>query len=467
MTQIRVTPSELRDAANRLQELADRVRQLGHEALDAAESAPSYDGQFGPQVESMGAEAQALTTKQADRLGALSDQLLIYANEFEQADLESMDRLAGLNQFLHEWLAKLNLPSGQAGAGAPFPAWLVDWYLRLGFPGGVGITGGATAPSTEAPWWAPIAVGGSDFWNRAVEGGQGLVNLGWYELFRASQASGELVDLSKELDDIALTIPGYALDALVYGFPSAQGPPTGVTGQLWVSGLDRQSLLSSHQHQYDGTESTPNDCATTSMSMVINQAFSVLGYPDSLTQHGDLAPMLDSAPGEILRLYRVPEGFPGIHLLGIDAEPQGAMPPLGAAAALNMFADEMEETGFPRPWTAELRGQSTPQDLVANLQEGKPTMIFGVGSGIPHARVLAGYDGANDVWSILDPGYPYDSNAPAQFLQISTAELEKWWGEWYFAYERNTMVVLTLGAGPGPVSAPLLEPNIGSPQIPE
>jgi hypothetical protein len=76
MTQIRVTPSELRDAANRLQELADRVRQLGHEALDAAESAPSYDGQFGPQVESMGAEAQALTTKQADRLGALSDQLM-------------------------------------------------------------------------------------------------------------------------------------------------------------------------------------------------------------------------------------------------------------------------------------------------------------------------------------------------------------------------------------------------------
>lgn len=300
-----------------------------------------------------------------------------------------------------------------------------------------------------------------------MEGSQGLLALGWYGLFRASQASGELVDLSRELDGIAPAVPGYAIDALIYGFASAQGPPTGVTRQLWVNGLDRQSLLSSHQHQYDGTQSTPNDCATTSMSMVINQAFSVLGYPDALAQHGELAQMLDSAPGEIHEIFRVPAGFPGIHFLGIDAEPRGAMPPLGAEAALNRFADEMEAAGYPRPWAVELRGQSTPQDLIANLQEGKPTIIFGVGSGVPHARVLAGYDGANDVWSILDPGYPYDSRAPAEFLQVSTAELEKWWGERYFAYERNTMVVLTLGAGPGPVSAPVLEPHIGSPQIPE
>jgi hypothetical protein len=81
-------------------------------------------------------------------------------------------------------------------------------------------------------------------------------------------------------------------------------------------------------------------------------------------------------------------------------------------------------------------------DLIHNLQEGNPTVIYGVGGDIPHTVVVAGYDSSNDLWQILDPGR-LPTEQPRAW---TTAELEAWWGGKYFAYPRYTMVVLEVEA---------------------
>ncbi|MBL7162250.1 MAG: C39 family peptidase [Anaerolineales bacterium] len=226
-----------------------------------------------------------------------------------------------------------------------------------------------------------------------------------------------------------------------YGSRTSMSPPKNLSGQLWLDGITKAQLLSPHQHQLDGTESTPNDCNTTSMAMVVNQVLNILGYSGNPAQHGELAILLDSHPFR----FRIPAGF-------TDAE--GVMPPGGVVHALNIFALELQRYGYPKTWTAESTGRNTVNDLISNLQNGYPTIIFGVWENKPiyplaegdppHAMVVAGYDASKDKWMILDPGHPlpFNPSNPPEFRKMTTTELEEWWGRRFPLWQRYTMVTV-------------------------
>jgi len=441
MTRIRVDPANLRQTTQQLSGIADRLRALGNEAHQATFNAPSYEGQFGPKARAMGMEAEARLRAQADRLIALSEELESRAAAFEAVDQETLTAFERLTQLLQGWIEQAKPILTPYTQIALFPWQKVERHLRLGYlieePGDE--NGEGEDEEWSPPWWAPLMISLSEGWDRAVDATQDLSFIGLYGLFRASQSAGDIVEISKEF-------PGLAIDTAWYGFPASGGPPTGVSGQLWLSGLTDTQLLHTHQWQYDGTQSTPNDCATTSMSMVINQTLNLLGYQGDPAQHGEMAGLLDSAPGRIFRIYRVPACVPTIRLGQMVIESRGAMPPGGTADALNQFANEMREAGYPQAWTAEVSGHNTVDDLIDNIQNGNPTILYGVwDNGTPHAMVLAGYDASNDVWKILDPGNAPDpiTNAPS-FLEMHTSDLEEWWGRRYFAYQRNTTVVLKI-----------------------
>ena len=56
---IRVNPDGLKQGASEIEQVAEAYRRLANRALRVGESAPSYDGQFGPQVQAAGDEANA------------------------------------------------------------------------------------------------------------------------------------------------------------------------------------------------------------------------------------------------------------------------------------------------------------------------------------------------------------------------------------------------------------------------
>ncbi len=82
MTRIRVDPSNLRQTARQLSDIADRLRALGSEAYQITLDAPSYEGQFGAKARAMGMEAEARLRAPADRLTALSEELEARAAAF-------------------------------------------------------------------------------------------------------------------------------------------------------------------------------------------------------------------------------------------------------------------------------------------------------------------------------------------------------------------------------------------------
>jgi len=90
MSQIRADPSELAQTAQKFGDLAVRLSQLAAETIQAAESAPSYDGQFAPQVQGMGQEAHSRLSQQAERLRGLGEALAAIATAFESADQQSI-----------------------------------------------------------------------------------------------------------------------------------------------------------------------------------------------------------------------------------------------------------------------------------------------------------------------------------------------------------------------------------------
>jgi uncharacterized protein YukE len=106
---IRVDPEELQGAAKELGAAADRLRELGGELSDSGLSAPSYDSQFGPHVQALGAEGEAAVMAQSQRLSELSEQLAAKAEDFIQADERSLSGLAALGAMIHNWLQSLGL----------------------------------------------------------------------------------------------------------------------------------------------------------------------------------------------------------------------------------------------------------------------------------------------------------------------------------------------------------------------
>ncbi len=159
MTLIRVDPTHLRETSDRLTSLAERLNQLARDALENAEAAPSYDGQFGPRVRALGAEAFAHLSARADRLDELASELAQIAEVFRQADLQTAASMAGLSGRLQEWLR---------GSARHLASWLETPFSWLGIHhllGPDGLLDDGDDPD-EPPWWAPLVIGAANLWQR-------------------------------------------------------------------------------------------------------------------------------------------------------------------------------------------------------------------------------------------------------------------------------------------------------------
>ena len=153
MSNIRVDPEELQQAAQELAAAADRLRESGGELSESGSRAPSYDNQFGPRVRGLAAEGEAALIAQSQLLSEFSEQLATKTEEFIQADEQSLSGFAALGEQIHTWLQSLMLsvagslspgatgtpvPTAQAVAiptpeatGTPVPWPLSEYQLQL------------------------------------------------------------------------------------------------------------------------------------------------------------------------------------------------------------------------------------------------------------------------------------------------------------------------------------------------
>jgi len=92
---IRVDPNTLHFYAAQLTGVAQSLRQVGSDVSASTSYAPSYDGQFGPQVASIGYEALSRSQVLADRLDALALYLRTKADEFAYADMAAEAAMMG------------------------------------------------------------------------------------------------------------------------------------------------------------------------------------------------------------------------------------------------------------------------------------------------------------------------------------------------------------------------------------
>jgi hypothetical protein len=103
LTTIRVDPSQLRRAALEISRDAERMRLVGDEVMRATQAAPSYDGEFGPRVSSIGVEGSARLKAEADRLSELSRVLLRKAEAFEAVDAQASAAMGEVGRVLRSW----------------------------------------------------------------------------------------------------------------------------------------------------------------------------------------------------------------------------------------------------------------------------------------------------------------------------------------------------------------------------
>jgi len=106
MTRIRIDLEIGRQIVAEIQSRAETCRQLAQAALDATQSAPSYDGQFGPMVGAIGADLFARYSRQTQALEQDAQDLQAIVEAFERADQViqvDVDRLHGmLAKFLEQ-----------------------------------------------------------------------------------------------------------------------------------------------------------------------------------------------------------------------------------------------------------------------------------------------------------------------------------------------------------------------------
>ena len=127
MTTIRVDPNGLRASASTMAAMAGDASVLADRSLSVTAGAPSYDGQFGPQVQAIGAEAawrlRAISGLLTERQGYLGTK----AEAFEAADQAVISTMGQVPGFaLPAWLS------------FQFPQWLIDIliFILAMVPGG-------------------------------------------------------------------------------------------------------------------------------------------------------------------------------------------------------------------------------------------------------------------------------------------------------------------------------------------
>ena len=153
MTHIRVDPQELRLKGNAVEHAAEQLQHLADKVLASAEGAPSYEGQFGPKVRSLGAEAHAALSRRASELHRMAEQLGEIAIRFEQADEESLVAMEGLALRMQGWVER---SEGALAAWAQSPSGQ-SFFQRLSSIASV-------VDESDRPWWAPIVQGWQATW---------------------------------------------------------------------------------------------------------------------------------------------------------------------------------------------------------------------------------------------------------------------------------------------------------------
>jgi len=123
MNLILVDPPKLRQAGRAFKDLAERASRLGREVLKATQSAPSYDGDFGPRVRSGGVEVYAHYDALARLAEEAAEFLLAKADEFEAVDQAGQAAMAGVAAQFHRWTEAFQalLGAGSILSAAPSP----------------------------------------------------------------------------------------------------------------------------------------------------------------------------------------------------------------------------------------------------------------------------------------------------------------------------------------------------------
>jgi len=136
VSRIRIDLGIARQIVSEIQSSAEEARGLAHEALGATQSAPSYDGQFGPVVSAIGAELHARYTRLAQMLDLDAQDLHAIVEAFERADQDirlDFDRLRGvLTQFLERYGRMLEAWSSVSTLSAYGMAGNGRWNAILG-----------------------------------------------------------------------------------------------------------------------------------------------------------------------------------------------------------------------------------------------------------------------------------------------------------------------------------------------
>lgn len=160
------------------------------------------------------------------------------------------------------------------------------------------------------------------------------------------------------------------------------------------------------------------------MAIVLTRAALQSGLPGFTLPAAQLGRFLDRVP---FRFPRFPAWFPG---------PGGATHPLAALWGLQAYGRKLRRDGKPFAWEPRLLTKQTLGELEAALAADQPTLIYGIGGGVPHVVVPIQRDSGG--WLMLDPGTPVQNN-PARW---SDSQLEKWWVNFSIFYSRGVMLTL-------------------------
>ena len=218
MPDIRVDPPALRQTAAKFRQAADRLLALAEEGEETAASAPSFDGQFGPRVQSLGLEAHAQMTAVATKLTVLSDALLIKAEEFEAADHETEGGLAGLFAQFRAWIASLGQPQGSPWL---FLSPAFEWLFQDVDPPDEG--------EPPQPWYGPLAIELGKAWNWYHQN----VNVPIYESLETWRGIGE------NGNKIAL----YYLGQIWFAYDKVVNQPIYEGVETWRGNLDNARTI--------------------------------------------------------------------------------------------------------------------------------------------------------------------------------------------------------------------------------
>jgi len=154
MSYIRVDPPSLRERANDLEQYAEQVRRLADQVVASAEGAPSFEGQFGPKVRALAAQAHAELSRRAADFHERAEQLGAIAARFEQADLESVAGMERLAISMQSWVER----SGATLAGWARSPSGQSFFQRLSSLASV-------VDASKQPWCAPIVLGWQSTWS--------------------------------------------------------------------------------------------------------------------------------------------------------------------------------------------------------------------------------------------------------------------------------------------------------------